>query len=111
MRDALAKIYPSGALSFTWKFVFSVPAVSVDPRSGEVRRHHLYAQTVRINIKRGILASNIYKQKSSHIFGHSSATRLLEAGYDLRTIEDYLGIQMSKPQRSILILSNSCKDW
>ena len=79
--DALATKYPKVSRSLTWNSVFSATNISADPRSDEMRRHHLHTQKVQRQIKRAI-----YKHASSRTFRHSFATRLLENGYYLRTI-------------------------
>src|SRR5690625_1405072 len=88
---ALERKYPMAATSPPWQYGFPSPKRALDPRSSELRQHHLGEQQVRRAVAAAVAEAGIRKHASGHTFRHSFATDLLRARADIRNIPQLLG--------------------
>ena len=91
LSESLARKYPNAGREWPWQYVFPSFRLSVDPRSGVTRRHHLDEKGLQRAIKQAAADAGLTKNVTPHTLRHSFATHLLQAGYDIRTVQELLG--------------------
>ena len=89
--EALLRKYPNAGREWQWQYLFPAAQLSMDPRTGMRRRHHIHENGLQKAVKDAAKEAGIAKRVTCHTLRHSFATHLLESGYDIRTVQELLG--------------------
>jgi integron integrase len=89
--DALSRKFPHADKEWRWQFVFPAARICRDPRYGEPSRYHLHESAIQRAVTEAGRKAGLTKRVTCHALRHSFATHLLEAGYDIRTVQELLG--------------------